>query len=79
MQNALPNMLLSIVVFSTNIYYRDSFEAGIAVNVTCLLAMSGNVELINSNIFYCTFEPFLKVLNCLSILHFQSVKISQTS
>ena len=44
MQNALPNMLLSIVVFSTNTYYRDSFEAGIAVNVTCLLAMSGNLE-----------------------------------
>ena len=42
LQNALPNILLSIVVFSSNLYYKDRFEAAIAVNVTCLLAMSGN-------------------------------------
>ncbi len=41
LQNALPNMLLSIVVFSSNLYYNERFEAAITVNVTCLLAMSG--------------------------------------
>ena len=43
LQNALPNMLLSIVVFSSNLYYNERFEAAIAVNVTCLLAMSGKI------------------------------------
>lgn len=41
LQNAFPNTLLSIIVYSTNLFYKDLFEAALAVNVTCMLAMSG--------------------------------------
>ena len=30
------------MVFSSNFYYNERFEAAITVNVTCLLAMSGS-------------------------------------
>ena len=41
LQNMLPNILLSIIVFSSNLYYQQRFDAAVPVNVTCLLAMSG--------------------------------------
>ena len=41
MQYCLPNILLSVVVYSSNLYFFEMIETAIAVNVTILLAMSG--------------------------------------
>ena len=41
LQHVLPNILLSIIVFSSNLFYKQRFDAAIPVNITCLLAMSG--------------------------------------
>ena len=64
LQNALPNMLLSIIVYATNLYYMDTFDAAITVNVTCLLAMSG--------LFIAVFQslpktPNIKIIDMLQI------------
>ena len=40
LQNVLPSILLTIVVFSSNLYYKERFEAAVTVNVTCLLSIS---------------------------------------
>ena len=40
LQSVLPSILLSTVVFATNLYYQQRFDGAVAVNVTCLLAMS---------------------------------------
>ena len=40
-ENALPSILLGILVYSSNLYYRERFDTAVTVNVTCLLAMSG--------------------------------------
>ena len=64
LQNALPSILLSIIVYMTNSYYTEKFEAAITVNVTCLLAMSG--------IFIAVFQslprtPSIKIIDLLQI------------
>ena len=41
LQYCLPNMLLSVIVYSSNLYYKDMIEIAISMNVTILLAMSG--------------------------------------
>ena len=40
LQSVLPSILLTLVVFSSNLYYMERFEAAVTVNVTCLLSLS---------------------------------------
>ena len=40
-KDSLPSILLSIIVYLSNIYYIRLFDTAMAVNVTCLLAISG--------------------------------------
>ena len=40
LQNILPSILLTIVVFSTNSFFEQRFDAAVTVNVTCLLSIS---------------------------------------
>ena len=34
LRTAFPQMLLSVIVFSSNLYFREMFDAAITVNVT---------------------------------------------
>ena len=70
LQNALPSILLSIIVYMSNSYYKEKFEAAITVNVTCLLAMSG--------IFIAVFQSLPKTpsIKTIDLLQIKSILIS---
>ena len=59
MENALPSILLGLLVFSSNLYYKERFDTAISVNVTCLLALSGT----KLNMKYAAFKKSKKKLS----------------
>ena len=59
MENALPSIMLGLLVFSSNLYYKERFDTPITVNVTCLLALSGT----KLNMKYAAFKKSKKKLS----------------
>ena len=70
LQYSLPNLLLSLVVYSSGLYYKDMFDIALTVNVTCLLAMSSFF----SNLFQSL--PSTSSVKIMDMMHIKNILLS---
>lgn len=77
-KDSLPSILLSIIVYLSNLYYMEQFETAITVNVTCLLAISGFFIAVFANIPETSFVKIMDFLQIKSILTVTLVILTQT-
>ena len=76
-KDSLPSILLSIIVYLSNIFYLQLFETAIAVNVTCLLAISGFFIAVFANITETSFVKIMDILQIKCVLIVTLVTLSQ--
>ena len=64
LRTSLPTLLLSIITFLSNMYYKKMPETAITANITCLLAMSGFYIAIGQNL---TQTPVMKIIDIMQL------------
>ena len=64
LRTSLPTLLLSIITFFSNLYYKQMLETAVTANITCLLAMSGFYIAIGQSL---TQTPDMKIIDIMQL------------